>query len=171
MHLAWSQTEIVYNSFHPEYFPNDAKFFPSVETALSIVHDVNVRLGENVAVFGQGLIGLLVTSILCTTALSSFDGCHKFGTVTVFDTIPDRLAKVEKPSCLWMWRRRIHERTDNFMRPWVQCWRDRRFCLCRRLRWIYCLVSGVKVTPSNLLESGFEFEHDTIDKAVESAVP
>ena len=103
MHLAWSQTEIVYNSFHPEYFPNDAKFFPSVET-LSIVHDVNVRLGENVAVFGQRLISLLVTNI---------DGRQKLGTVTVFDTIPDRLAKVEKPSCLSMWRRRIHVRTDN----------------------------------------------------------
>ena len=32
------------------------------------------------------------------------------------------------------------------------------------------LLGGVKVTPSKLLESGLEFEHDTIDKAVESAV-
>merc|ERR1712238_311669 len=42
----------------------DAIFMPSVETALSIVHDANVRLGENVAVYGQGLIGLLVTALL-----------------------------------------------------------------------------------------------------------
>ncbi|KAL7536149.1 hypothetical protein ACHAWF_011508, partial [Thalassiosira exigua] len=32
----------------------DAIFMPSVETALSLVHDAHVRLGENVAVFGQG---------------------------------------------------------------------------------------------------------------------
>ena len=32
----------------------DAIFFPSVETALSLVHDANVRVGENVAVYGQG---------------------------------------------------------------------------------------------------------------------
>ncbi len=32
----------------------DAVFFPSIETALSLVHDANVRMGENVAVFGQG---------------------------------------------------------------------------------------------------------------------
>lgn len=32
----------------------DAVFFPSVETALSLVHDANVRLGENVAIYGQG---------------------------------------------------------------------------------------------------------------------
>lgn len=32
----------------------DAVFFPSVETAVSLVHDANVRLGENVGVYGQG---------------------------------------------------------------------------------------------------------------------
>jgi hypothetical protein len=32
----------------------DAVFFPSVETALSLVHDANIRMGENVAVYGQG---------------------------------------------------------------------------------------------------------------------
>ena len=32
----------------------DAIFLPSVETALSLVHDANVRMGENVAVYGQG---------------------------------------------------------------------------------------------------------------------
>ena len=32
----------------------DAVFFPSMETALSLVHDANVRMGENVAVYGQG---------------------------------------------------------------------------------------------------------------------
>ena len=62
----------------------DAIFMPSVETALSMVHDAHVRVGEKVAVFGQGLIGLLVTAILSSQALP--------GTVTTFDGIPERLA-------------------------------------------------------------------------------
>lgn len=70
--------------------PEDAIFMPSVETALSIVHDAHVRVGENVAVYGQGLIGLLVTSMLKMHSKSPISG--KFGTITVFDTIPDRLA-------------------------------------------------------------------------------
>jgi threonine dehydrogenase-like Zn-dependent dehydrogenase len=73
----------------------DAIFMPSVETALSLVHDAHVRLGENVAVYGQGLIGLLVTALLSRSGggiagQASLGG--KFGTVTVFDAIPDRLA-------------------------------------------------------------------------------
>lgn len=70
----------------------DAIFFPSVETALSLVHDARVLLGEKVAVYGQGLIGLLVTAILSmqNTLLDGQNG--DFGTVTTFDTIADRLA-------------------------------------------------------------------------------
>ena len=79
----------------------DAIFMPSVETALSIIHDAHIRLGEKVAVFGQGLIGLLVTAILCATAPHRLDlkaPCcpnnikHNLGTVTTFDAIPSRLA-------------------------------------------------------------------------------
>jgi threonine dehydrogenase-like Zn-dependent dehydrogenase len=69
----------------------DAIFMPSVETAISLVHDAHVRVGENVAVYGQGLIGLLVTAILHLNHYhSSFSG--KYGSITTFDTIPDRLA-------------------------------------------------------------------------------
>jgi threonine dehydrogenase-like Zn-dependent dehydrogenase len=68
----------------------DAIFMPSVETALSLVHDANVRVGENVAVYGQGLIGLLVTSILSMQTMS------QLGSVTAFDTIGDRLAVSSK---------------------------------------------------------------------------
>ena len=32
------------------------------------------------------------------------------------------------------------------------------------------LLGGVKAAPKKLLQSGFEFQHDTIEKAVESAV-
>lgn len=75
--------------------PEDAMFLPSVETALSILHDAHVRLGERVAVFGQGLIGLLVTSILSIHSkyeMKSDQTGQLFGTVTAFDTISDRLA-------------------------------------------------------------------------------
>jgi threonine dehydrogenase-like Zn-dependent dehydrogenase len=65
--------------------PEDAMFMPAVETALSIVHDAHPRVGENIAVYGQGLIGLLVTAVLGLQNQS-------FGTTTVFDAIPDRLA-------------------------------------------------------------------------------
>lgn len=70
--------------------PEDAIFLPSVETALSIVHDAHVRVGEKVAIYGQGLIGLLVNAILSQQQIPSVSG--QFGTVTVFDTISDRLA-------------------------------------------------------------------------------
>ena len=42
----------------------DAVFLPSVETALSLIHDANPLCGETVAVIGQGLIGLLVIKLL-----------------------------------------------------------------------------------------------------------
>ncbi len=66
--------------------PEDAIFFPSVETAVSVIHDANIRVGENVAVFGQGLIGLLVTHILCLSRPRFLDGSASFGTITVLDT-------------------------------------------------------------------------------------
>lgn len=68
----------------------DAIFLPSVETALSLVHDANVRVGEKVAIYGQGLIGLLVTAILNRDKQMLSTG--EFGTISVFDTIPNRLA-------------------------------------------------------------------------------
>ncbi|ACL24141.1 zinc-dependent alcohol dehydrogenase [Chloroflexus aggregans] len=39
-------------------------FYANVETALTICHDAAPRLGETVIVFGQGVIGLLVTQLL-----------------------------------------------------------------------------------------------------------
>jgi len=97
----------------------DAVFFPSVETALSLVHDANVRVGENVAVYGQGekssitksiasicvlpskfdftaiiysgLIGLLVTAVLSMQSLSMTSSSDCFGSVTAFDALDDRL--------------------------------------------------------------------------------
>lgn len=76
----------------------DAIFMPSIETALSLVHDAHVRLGENVAIYGQGLIGLLVTALLSRSGTGSHVlvspsySCDLFGCLTVFDRIPERLA-------------------------------------------------------------------------------
>ena len=67
----------------------DAIFMPSVETALSLVHDAHVRLGENIAVYGQGLIGLLVTSILSRQFTT--DSPIHIGSITSFDALDDRL--------------------------------------------------------------------------------
>jgi len=42
----------------------DAVYLPSLETALSLVHDAKPLIGETINVIGAGLIGLLVLSIL-----------------------------------------------------------------------------------------------------------
>lgn len=67
----------------------DAVFMPAVETALSLVQDARPVMGEKIAVFGQGLIGLLVTGLLQQFAI---DMSSNFGTISTFDMLPDRLA-------------------------------------------------------------------------------
>jgi len=42
----------------------DAVFLANMETALTVVHDANPRWGESVLVIGQGVVGLLIASIL-----------------------------------------------------------------------------------------------------------
>jgi threonine dehydrogenase-like Zn-dependent dehydrogenase len=74
--------------------PEDAIFMPSIETALSLVHDANIRIGENIAVYGQGLIGLLVTALLSRGRSDGSSG--RFDSITTFDMIPDRLATSSK---------------------------------------------------------------------------
>ncbi len=44
--------------------PTTGLFFANLETALNVVHDTPLRLGETVLVFGQGVVGLLVTQLL-----------------------------------------------------------------------------------------------------------
>ena len=44
--------------------PTLGLFFANLETALNIVHDAPLRLGETALVFGQGVVGLLVTQLL-----------------------------------------------------------------------------------------------------------
>jgi 2-desacetyl-2-hydroxyethyl bacteriochlorophyllide A dehydrogenase len=44
--------------------PTVGLFFANLETALNVVHDTPLRLGETVLVFGQGVVGLLATQLL-----------------------------------------------------------------------------------------------------------
>ena len=44
--------------------PTLGLFFANLETALNVVHDAPLRLGETALVFGQGVVGLLVTRLL-----------------------------------------------------------------------------------------------------------
>jgi 2-desacetyl-2-hydroxyethyl bacteriochlorophyllide A dehydrogenase len=44
--------------------PTVGLFFANLETALNVVHDTPLRLGETALVFGQGVVGLLVTQLV-----------------------------------------------------------------------------------------------------------
>ena len=48
----------------PEVSDEQAVFLPNLETALGIVHDAGVRLGERVLVVGLGVVGLLTSALL-----------------------------------------------------------------------------------------------------------
>jgi 2-desacetyl-2-hydroxyethyl bacteriochlorophyllide A dehydrogenase len=61
----------------------DAAFLPSVETALSLAMDVAPLPGENVAVVGQGIVGLLLVTVLKM--------CYGWTRVIAIDTRADRL--------------------------------------------------------------------------------
>src|SRR5215203_1430189 len=44
--------------------PSVGVFFANLATALNVVHDTPIHLGETALVFGQGVVGLLVTRLL-----------------------------------------------------------------------------------------------------------
>lgn len=50
--------------------PESALFLPNMETAINLVHDGRPLAGERVAVFGQGVVGLLTTALLSQYPLS-----------------------------------------------------------------------------------------------------
>lgn len=54
----------------PELRPSTAAFIPTAETAVNFLMDGRPMLGERVAVFGQGVVGLLTTALLATYPLS-----------------------------------------------------------------------------------------------------
>jgi 2-desacetyl-2-hydroxyethyl bacteriochlorophyllide A dehydrogenase len=51
--------------------PEDAVFFPNMETAVTFLLDGVPHIGEQVVVFGQGIVGLLLTALLNRWPLSS----------------------------------------------------------------------------------------------------
>ncbi|WP_420629011.1 zinc-dependent alcohol dehydrogenase [Candidatus Leptofilum sp.] len=50
--------------------PETAVFLPNMETAVSFIMDAQPGLGEQTAVFGQGVVGLLTTSLLAQLPLA-----------------------------------------------------------------------------------------------------
>lgn len=85
--------------------PETAVFLPNMETAVSFVMDAQPGIGEQVAVFGQGIVGLLTTSLLaqlplaCLLTLDSFplrrNWSQKLGAATSLDPsspkLPDQI--------------------------------------------------------------------------------
>jgi 2-desacetyl-2-hydroxyethyl bacteriochlorophyllide A dehydrogenase len=51
--------------------PEAALFFPNLETAVTLLLDGRPLIGEQVAIFGQGIVGLLLTALLRRWPLSS----------------------------------------------------------------------------------------------------
>ena len=51
--------------------PDEAVFFPNLETAVTLLLDGQPLMGEQVAIFGQGIVGLLLTALLRRWPLSS----------------------------------------------------------------------------------------------------
>ncbi|PXF49342.1 D-xylulose reductase A [Gracilariopsis chorda] len=60
----------------------DACFFPSVETAVSLVFDAGILPGESITIVGQGVVGLLVTSVI--------KHLYPYSKVMTVDTNPKR---------------------------------------------------------------------------------
>jgi len=51
--------------------PQDALFLPNVETAVNLVMDGGPLIGEQVVIFGQGIVGLLTTALLARFPLTN----------------------------------------------------------------------------------------------------
>ena len=72
----------------PDSMNNEtALLIPHTETALSIVHDLNPRLGDRILVSGAGIVGTLTAELL-----ERYQGC----TVTVVDPLPDKARFFDK---------------------------------------------------------------------------
>jgi 2-desacetyl-2-hydroxyethyl bacteriochlorophyllide A dehydrogenase len=67
-HFLTSPAELIPVS--PGVSPEEAAFLPNVETAVNFLMDGQPLVGEQVAVFGQGVIGLLTTALLARFPLA-----------------------------------------------------------------------------------------------------
>ncbi|VAW36074.1 Threonine dehydrogenase and related Zn-dependent dehydrogenases [hydrothermal vent metagenome] len=86
--------------------PETAVFLPNMETAVSFIIDGQPSIGEQVAVFGQGIVGLLTTCLLAQLPLASLltldsyslrrDWSLKLGAAVSLDPLdPDLPAKIQ----------------------------------------------------------------------------
>jgi len=62
----------------PGIEPEDAVFLPNMETAINFLHDGQPLYGDQAVVFGQGIVGLLTTSLLAQFPLSSLVAVDNF---------------------------------------------------------------------------------------------
>jgi 2-desacetyl-2-hydroxyethyl bacteriochlorophyllide A dehydrogenase len=71
----------------------DAIFFPNMETAVSLVQDMMINIGDNVSIYGQGCVGLLVNMIL---------SLNKSIIVNIFELLDNRIQIAQKvnPNCI-----------------------------------------------------------------------
>lgn len=85
--------------------PETAVLLPNMETAVSFLMDAQPQIGEQVAVFGQGIVGLLTTTLLAQMPLSSLvavdgyplrrDWATKLGATAAVDPVaPAALAQI-----------------------------------------------------------------------------
>jgi 2-desacetyl-2-hydroxyethyl bacteriochlorophyllide A dehydrogenase len=58
--------------------PEEALFIPNMEAAINFVMDGKPLIGEQVAVFGQGIVGLLTTALLAKMPLASLVTLDRF---------------------------------------------------------------------------------------------
>ncbi len=59
--------------------PEEAVFLPNLETAVNLVMDGQPAIGEQVAVIGQGIVGLLTTALLALVPLSALVTLDVYG--------------------------------------------------------------------------------------------
>jgi len=58
--------------------PEEAVLLPNAETAVNLAHDGRPMTGEQVAIFGQGVVGLLTTALLARMPLASLVALDRF---------------------------------------------------------------------------------------------
>ncbi|NKQ36771.1 MAG: zinc-binding alcohol dehydrogenase [Chloroflexi bacterium] len=88
--------------------PETAVFLPNMETAVSFVMDGRPVIGEQVVVFGQGVVGLLTTMLLAEmplAALVTLDGyalrrdwSRRLGAMAVFDPADENAVEAVRDS-------------------------------------------------------------------------
>ena len=64
--------------FPEDIRPEDGVFLPNMETTVNFLMDGRPLIGEDVAVFGQGIVGLLTTALLSRIPLSSLVALDNF---------------------------------------------------------------------------------------------